>query len=147
MSMLCVLYVVSMIVCTYLLSLLLLCFFFFKQKTAYEMRISDWSSDVCSADAGGEANGVIAVAGADVGDGHARANVGGVHDVVGLVDAVTGFLGRPFGRDERGARPVGGGKFARGFGPTAGVAPGCVTAPEQGQRPPGGHRPPPPQSM
>src|SRR3546814_11022547 len=30
--------------------LVLLCFFFFKQKTAYEMRISDWSSDVCSSD-------------------------------------------------------------------------------------------------
>src|SRR3546814_4718886 len=28
----------------------LLSFFFFKQKTAYEMRISDWSSDVCSSD-------------------------------------------------------------------------------------------------
>src|SRR3546814_4024108 len=27
-----------------------LCFFFFKQKTAYELRISDWSSDVCSSD-------------------------------------------------------------------------------------------------
>src|SRR3546814_938414 len=43
------------------LSVLLLCrclsyrfvFFFFKQKTAYEMRISDWSSDVCSSDLGG----------------------------------------------------------------------------------------------
>src|SRR3546814_4136884 len=31
-------------ICTKLL------FFFFKQKTAYEMRISDWSSDVCSSD-------------------------------------------------------------------------------------------------
>src|SRR3546814_8655386 len=31
--------------------ILLICyFFFFKQKTAYEMRISDWSSDVCSSD-------------------------------------------------------------------------------------------------
>src|SRR3546814_14192375 len=30
--------------------LLLSYFFFFKQKTAYEMRISDWSSDVCSSD-------------------------------------------------------------------------------------------------
>src|SRR3546814_4500729 len=29
-------------------------FFFFKQKTAYEMRISDWSSDVCSSDLHGE---------------------------------------------------------------------------------------------
>src|SRR3546814_2138359 len=29
-------------------------FFFFKQKTAYEMRISDWSSDVCSSDLGAD---------------------------------------------------------------------------------------------
>src|SRR3546814_7992518 len=29
---------------------ILFAFFFFKQKTAYEMRISDWSSDVCSSD-------------------------------------------------------------------------------------------------
>src|SRR3546814_10637643 len=28
----------------------MICVFFFKQKTAYEMRISDWSSDVCSSD-------------------------------------------------------------------------------------------------
>src|SRR3546814_1533419 len=35
----------------FLLSLLIVVlFFFFKQKTAYEMRISDWSSDVCSSD-------------------------------------------------------------------------------------------------
>src|SRR3546814_7005249 len=35
-------------------------FFFFKQKTAYEMRISDWSSDVCSSDlgAGQETQGI-----------------------------------------------------------------------------------------
>src|SRR3546814_4039542 len=41
------------IVCICLCFLFLLCcllFFFFKQKTAYEMRISDWSSDVCSSD-------------------------------------------------------------------------------------------------
>src|SRR3546814_6676764 len=31
-------------------SQVLMFFFFFKQKTAYEMRISDWSSDVCSSD-------------------------------------------------------------------------------------------------
>src|SRR3546814_6107520 len=34
-------------------SVLILFFFFFKQKTAYEMRISDWSSDVCSSDLDG----------------------------------------------------------------------------------------------
>src|SRR3546814_7595204 len=33
-----------------LLVLFVFLFFFFKQKTAYEMRISDWSSDVCSSD-------------------------------------------------------------------------------------------------
>src|SRR3546814_3905828 len=32
------------------MSVLSFCVFFFKQKTAYEMRISDWSSDVCSSD-------------------------------------------------------------------------------------------------
>src|SRR3546814_6579679 len=37
------------VTCVYL-ALLLFSFFFFKQKTAYEMRISDWSSDVCSSD-------------------------------------------------------------------------------------------------
>src|SRR3546814_3447137 len=37
-----------MIVCEW--RYLHLFFFFFKQKTAYEMRISDWSSDVCSSD-------------------------------------------------------------------------------------------------
>src|SRR3546814_11521659 len=32
--------------------IIVFCFFCFKQKTAYEMRISDWSSDVCSSDLG-----------------------------------------------------------------------------------------------
>src|SRR3546814_9484669 len=34
-------------------------FFFFKQKTAYEMRISDWSSDVCSSDLGEDGARVV----------------------------------------------------------------------------------------
>src|SRR3546814_1745571 len=34
-------------------------FFFFKQKTAYEMRISDWSSDVCSSDLAGAGGDVV----------------------------------------------------------------------------------------
>src|SRR3546814_666821 len=36
-------------------------FFFFKQKTAYEMRISDWSSDVCSSDLSSRSGGVSAL--------------------------------------------------------------------------------------
>src|SRR3546814_12992759 len=40
-------------------------FFFFKQKTAYEMRISDWSSDVCSSDLFGELGEIDAAGEAD----------------------------------------------------------------------------------
>src|SRR3546814_8751008 len=42
-----VLFVLRVLLCGWLSAYLL---FFFKQKTAYEMRISDWSSDVCSSD-------------------------------------------------------------------------------------------------
>src|SRR3546814_10069986 len=56
-------------------------FFFFKQKTAYEMRISDWSSDVCSSDLG-------------VGHRAALSQVGphrcGVGHVVGVEDVEVG---------------------------------------------------------
>src|SRR3546814_5452467 len=51
-----VLLVVEVVVGLLFLWVIALCFFFsgyfffFKQKTAYEMRISDWSSDVCSSD-------------------------------------------------------------------------------------------------
>src|SRR3546814_5921529 len=41
---------IYLVVCVYGCVVSLLFFFFFKQKTAYEMRISDWSSDVCSSD-------------------------------------------------------------------------------------------------
>src|SRR3546814_955146 len=40
-------------------------FFFFKQKTAYEMRISDWSSDVCSSDLKGVAAPELRLRGMD----------------------------------------------------------------------------------
>src|SRR3546814_1854969 len=43
----------------YLLCLFYFVFFFFKQKTAYEMRISDWSSDVCSSDLQNTAHAVL----------------------------------------------------------------------------------------
>src|SRR3546814_6086346 len=42
--------VVAVLYCRYFERCLCVCIFFFKQKTAYEMRISDWSSDVCSSD-------------------------------------------------------------------------------------------------
>src|SRR3546814_20787245 len=38
-------------------------FFFFKQRTAYEMRISDWSADVCSSDLSCQARGAGALCG------------------------------------------------------------------------------------
>src|SRR3546814_14657774 len=57
--------------------MLLILFFFFKQKTAYEMRISDWSSDVCSSDL--------------IGRGKRRARVGLVLDDL-EVDAAIGML-------------------------------------------------------
>src|SRR3546814_4625330 len=47
------------ILCFLWFLVLYLLFFFFKQKTAYDMRISDWSSDVCSSDLrGGDIVGV-----------------------------------------------------------------------------------------
>src|SRR3546814_6832986 len=39
--------------------------FFFKQETAYEMRISDWSSDVCSSDLGFEHRDVTTLSGGE----------------------------------------------------------------------------------
>src|SRR3546814_4140004 len=50
----------SFCVCFYVLYFVL--FFFFKQKPAYEMRISYWSSDVCSSDLRLHANGTIVMA-------------------------------------------------------------------------------------
>src|SRR3546814_166720 len=41
-------------------------FFFFKQKTAYEMRISDWSSDVCSSDLVARLSKIIALSPEDI---------------------------------------------------------------------------------
>src|SRR3546814_8995677 len=41
---------IVVVYCFIVFDLCIYVFFFFKQKTAYEMRISDWSSDVCSSD-------------------------------------------------------------------------------------------------
>src|SRR3546814_6214439 len=69
--------------------LLFLYFFFFKQKTAYEMRISDWSSDVCSSDLNADVVRVVladhqvaAGAVAAVDEGMADLLPGGKADVV-----------------------------------------------------------------
>src|SRR3546814_3286079 len=82
--------------------LLVLCYFlFFKQKTAYEMRISDWSSDVCSSDlgAGVEAGGRAAPDDADSRERLDRRLVEGAVDVaegrcLGEVDRCDLEIGR-----------------------------------------------------
>src|SRR3546814_10465021 len=69
-------------------------FFFFKQKTAYEMRISEWSSDVCSSDLNSLQGGIL---GAPTDGGHLYDYVldtfgidthGAIGDVVNLLDAL-----------------------------------------------------------
>src|SRR3546814_7422457 len=47
---LCVVFLIVIILCVSLHLIFYVVVFVFKQKTAYEMRISDWSSDVCSSD-------------------------------------------------------------------------------------------------
>src|SRR3546814_16492742 len=60
-------------------------FFFFKQKTAYEMRISDWSSDVCSSDL---LEGDVGDDGAARGDDHGLHVLGHRTQAAEVVDAV-----------------------------------------------------------
>src|SRR3546814_10283243 len=65
-------------------------FFFFKQKTAYEMRISDWSSDVCSSDLLCSAADIPIVpfgAGTSI-EGNALAINGGISLVMSQMDQV-----------------------------------------------------------
>src|SRR3546814_10055714 len=59
-------------------------FFFFKQKTAYEWRISDWSSDVCSSDLGPPDALELGERGVDtlVGQDHLRERLGAQHIAV-----------------------------------------------------------------
>src|SRR3546814_2912178 len=69
-------------------------FFFFKQKTAYEMRISDWSSDVCSSD--------LAATGAGIGPRRCRLAAGDhrQHEVV-LLDQQVEQAGEDMDGDHR----------------------------------------------
>src|SRR3546814_14118364 len=80
--------------------------FFFKQKTAYEMRISDWSSDVCSSDlssAESESFSPIIKSLSSLAGGLDRANLGDFGHVIfeQLLDAVLQRRGR--GRATRAA--------------------------------------------
>src|SRR3546814_13385720 len=68
------------------MKLFVLVMFFFKQKTAYEMRISDWSSDVCSSDLL-DADGIDLVEQVAAPDLHRPA-------IVGILDAQSG-IGQP----------------------------------------------------
>src|SRR3546814_9008147 len=56
-------------------------FFFFKQKTAYELRISDWSSDVCSSDL----RAVVVVGLAKCRDAFGRADAGGHRERTNII--------------------------------------------------------------
>src|SRR3546814_15087731 len=87
-----------------MVSSLLFCLFFFKQKTAYEMRISDGSSDVCSSDLAKVAdlarNGPIIIVGWSLGGLYAREIAKRrPHDVARVVT-----LGSPFSGDIRANR-------------------------------------------
>src|SRR3546814_10775194 len=87
-------------------------FFIFKQKTAYEMRISDWSSDVCSSDlreCQGDGDGNIEADHRDQGDEHEKDQHGSV--LSRLLQLVLDFLldVRMLQRDAvRGHAPVAG---------------------------------------
>src|SRR3546814_16827502 len=69
------------------------CFFFFKQKTAYEMRISDWSSDVCSSDLV-----AVHVVGVEAVDAH-RQGLAAPVDLVQRLDDILARLLLVVGRD------------------------------------------------
>src|SRR3546814_1983996 len=74
-------------------------FFFFKQKTAYEMRISDWSSDVCSSDLRPPVLPIIYPSGE-------RAAFVGIHYIypligVGLLGILTFFVGNRRSEERR----------------------------------------------
>src|SRR3546814_13358554 len=98
-------------------------FFFFKQKTAYELRISDWSSDVCSSD-------LVAVA------NQQRDAVGALEQLVELLEQRRCGLGHGsgVGAGQAAADPVeAGGDVGRGNGAPSAWAPqeGDDAAPER----------------
>src|SRR3546814_2549238 len=69
-------------------------FVFFKQKTAYEMRISDWSSDVCSSDLDCIESTVAALRREGTGTTGSRIANGTYSSHRALENEIAGFLGR-----------------------------------------------------
>src|SRR3546814_17114323 len=74
-------------------------FFFFKQKTAYEMRISDWSSDVCSSDLQAAGRG-------DARMGRSRASAATRRDRTGTLRSRDGMLRLPRHRGRAASVPT-----------------------------------------
>src|SRR3546814_12089131 len=90
---------------------MLLFFLFFKQKTAYEMRISDWSSDVCSSDlhlAAVEREAIEVIP--EI--GHVEADIQVVQPVGQLYVAAVGVVGIAVGQAGADRDPVAGGPRA-----------------------------------
>src|SRR3546814_3737740 len=78
-------------------------FFFFKQKTAYEMRISDWSSDVCSSDLSPTSSGGGHEAAPAAGCRPGRTGLGGREEIVAetAVERLSEFRGNDLRSEER----------------------------------------------
>src|SRR3546814_6511260 len=77
--------------------MLIECFFFFNKKTSYDMRISDWSSDVCSSDLPHRANFRLLQAGENLPDG-AQPQMGPVTTGLGEVVMYTVGYKNPDGK-------------------------------------------------
>src|SRR3546814_9526678 len=69
-------------------------FFFFKQKTAYEMRISDWSSDVCSSDLAVPAHEVSSREDLDTAHAGIKGIAGTHRALAGTRELLAGEIGR-----------------------------------------------------
>src|SRR3546814_7218932 len=76
-------------------------FCFFKQKTAYEMRIRDWSADVCSSDLVAIDGDRIVAVGENLGAGSENIDAGGKIVTPGFVDVHTHYDGQATWEDRQ----------------------------------------------
>src|SRR3546814_20371337 len=105
---------------------------FFKKKTAYEMRISDWSSDVCSSDLDGlgVAGGASVAGGVTVTDVGLTVTAGGVVVTAGGLTVADGVVVSSGGADVTGGASVAGGVTVSDVGLT--VTAGGVSRSDDG---------------